>query len=130
MFYTQSEVCVLHRVRSPCFILTGWCLIRHLNPQNKNPQRIKKSDKEYINKSDYSSIEFPVTVKQISKIENQNSININVFGYEKMQLYPIYISKEKNDEMNLLLITEQKKPITMEKQQKRIRRREYRRIVG
>ena len=47
-----------------------------------------------------------------------------------MQLYPIYISKEKNDEMNLLLITEQKKPITMEKQQKRIRRREYRRIVG
>ena len=25
-----------------------------------------------------------------------------------MQPYPIYISKEKNDEMNLLLITEQK----------------------
>ena len=28
--------------------------------------------------------------------------------YEKMQPYPIYISKEKNDEMNLLLITGQK----------------------
>ena len=87
------------------------CMLCYLtsNPQNKNPQRIKKSDKQYINRLDYSRIEFPVTVKQVSKIENQNSININVFGYEKMQPYPIYISKEKNDEMNLLLITEQKK---------------------
>ena len=68
----------------------------------------KKSDKKYINRLGYSSIEFPATVKQINKIENQNSIIINVFGYEKMQPYPIYISIEKNDEMNLLLITEQK----------------------
>ena len=119
MFYTQAGVCVLHRVRSPCFILTGWCLITHLNPQNKNSQRIKKSDKQYINRLDYSSIEFPVIVKQMNKIENQKSININVFGYEKMQPYPIYISKEKNDEMNLLLITEQKKNVS---QWKSIRR--------
>ena len=61
-----------------------WCHIRHLNPQTKNPQRIKKSDKQYNNSLHYSSTEFPVTIKQINKIENQNSININVFGYEKM----------------------------------------------
>ena len=29
-----------------------WCHIRHLNPQEKYPQRIKKSDKEYIDKLD------------------------------------------------------------------------------
>ena len=58
-----------------------WCHIRHLNPKDTNPQRIKKSDKQYINKLDYSGIEFPVTVKQYNKIENQNKININVFGY-------------------------------------------------
>ena len=40
-----------------------WCHIRHLNPQDKDPQRIKKTDKQYIEKLDYSSIEFPVTVK-------------------------------------------------------------------
>ena len=40
-----------------------WCHIRHLNPQDKYPQRIKKSDKEYIDKLDYSEIEFPVTIK-------------------------------------------------------------------
>ena len=86
-----------------------WCHIRHLNPQNKDPQRIKKSDKEYVKNLDYSGIEFPVTTctKQYSKIEKQNEININVFGYEDKQSYPIYVSKEKYDnQMNLLLITE------------------------
>ena len=85
-----------------------WCHIRHLNPQRlKNPQIIKKTDKQYIEKLDYSSIEFPVTVKQINKIEKQNNICINLFGYEEKQKFPIFISKEKfTDHMELLLITE------------------------
>ena len=84
-----------------------WCHIRHLNPQDKDPQRIKKTDKQYIEKLGYSSIEFPVTVKQINKIEKQNNICINLFGYEEKQKFPIYISKEKyQDHMELLLITE------------------------
>ena len=84
-----------------------WCHIRHSNPQDKDPQRIKKTDKQYIEKLDYSSIEFPVTVKQINKIEKQNNIRINLFGYEEKQPFPIHISKEKyQDHMELLLITE------------------------
>ena len=84
-----------------------WCHIRHLNPQEKDPQRIKKTDKIFICQLDYSSIEFPVTVKQINKIEKQNNICINLFGYEEKQPFPIYISKEKFiDHMELLLITE------------------------
>ena len=86
-----------------------WCHIRHLNPQAKNPQRIKKVDREYIKNLNYSGIEFPVTIKQYNKIEKQNNININVFGYEEELRYPIYISKEKNEDvLNLLLITEEK----------------------
>ena len=84
-----------------------WCHIRHLNPQDKYPQRIKKSDKAFIENLNYSGIEFPVTTKQYNKIEKQNEININVFGYENKQKYPIYVSKEKYEDcMNLLLITE------------------------
>ena len=84
-----------------------WCHIRCLNSQDKNLQRIKKSDKEYIKKLDYSGIEFPVTTKQYNKIEKQNEININVFGYENKQPYPIHVSKEKyKKHMELLLITE------------------------
>ena len=87
-----------------------WCHIRCLNPQDKNPQRIKNSDKQYIQDLDYTGIEFPVTTKQYNKIEKQNEININVFGYENKQPYPIFVSKEKyNNQMNLLLITEDDK---------------------
>ena len=83
-----------------------WCHIRHLNPQEKYPQRIKKVDKPYVEKLDYSGVEFPVGVKHYSKIEKQNSININVFGYEDRQPYPIYVCKEKyEDHMELLLVT-------------------------
>ena len=84
-----------------------WCHIRHLNPQNKNPKRIKKTDKEFINELDYINVEFPVSVKDYCKIEQQNNININVFGYENTEPFPVYISKERyNDTMNLLLIGE------------------------
>ena len=38
-----------------------------------------------------------------------NNINISVFGYKKQEPYPVYISKEKfNDMLNLLLITKGK----------------------
>ena len=84
-----------------------WCHIRHLNPQDKDPQRIKKSDKQHVDKLNYTGIEFPVSTKQYNKIEKQNEININVFGYENKQPYLIYVSKEKyDDHMNLLYITE------------------------
>ena len=84
-----------------------WCHIRHLNPQDVHSERIKKSDKECIKNLDYSGIEFPVTTKQYNKIEKQNEININVFGYENKQPYPIYVSKEKyENHLELLLITE------------------------
>ena len=85
-----------------------WCHIRHLNPQSKDPQRIKKADEQYIDTLDYSNI--PVSQKQYNKIEKQNNIRINVFGYEEEQPFPIHISKEKfEDQMNLLLITKDEK---------------------
>ena len=87
-----------------------WCHIRHSNPQKKDPQRIKKEDKRLIGGLNYEGIEFPVSQKEYNKIETQNSIRINVFGYEKEQPFPIHISKEKfEDQMNLLLITEDEK---------------------
>ena len=59
-----------------------------------------------LKKLDYSGITFPVTIKQISQIERQNRININVFGYDKA-VYPIRISKEKyKDHLDLLYIEE------------------------
>ena len=84
-----------------------WCHIRLLNPQDSHSELIKRSDKHYLEKLDYSGIEFPIKINQYNKIEKQNEININVFGYENKQPYPIYVSKEKyKNHMELLLITE------------------------
>lgn len=64
--------------------------------------------KTLVNTLVYSKSEFSVNIKQYNQIEKQN--NINVFGYEKKQPFPIYISKEKsNDHWNLILINDDKK---------------------
>ena len=89
-----------------------WCHIRLLNPQTKYPERIKKEDKKMINELNYDGINFPLSQKHYNKVEKQNSIRINVFGYEHGQPFPIHISKETfKDQMNLLLITEEEKNV-------------------
>lgn len=55
-----------------------WCHIRYLNPQDKNPHRIKKGDREYIRNLNYSGIELPITINQINKIEKRNDITNSV----------------------------------------------------
>ena len=68
------------------------------------------SDKEFVQKLDYSGITFPVEIKNVGKIEKKNSINISIFGYESKSLYPIRISEEKYDhQMELLYIQEKEK---------------------
>ena len=87
-----------------------WCHIRHLNPQEKDPQRIKKEDKKMINELNFDGINFPLSQKHYNKVEKQNSIRINVFDNENGQPFPIHISKETfEDQMNLLLITKDEK---------------------
>jgi len=85
-----------------------WCHLRYLHPTTSHPERISKKLK--IKDVNYAGVEFPVSLKHYHKIEKQNSISINVFGYVDKQPYPIYISKEKNDNhMDLLLISKKEK---------------------
>ena len=89
---------------SECF---RWCHNRHLNPQEKHTERIKKEDKKYVKKLDYTGVTFPVQIKDIPKIEKQNEFNVNVFGYEKKQPYLLHIFSEKyRKQLNILLITD------------------------
>ena len=74
-----------------------WCHIRHLNPQKKDTQRVKKIDMEFLPKLDYTDVKLPVSVKHYCKVEKQNNINVNVFSYEDKTPFPIYISKEKHE---------------------------------
>ena len=93
----------LQNTDNKCFL---WCHVRHLNPQKVHPERVKLSDKNFAPTLDYSGISFPVQIKDVGKIEKQNSVNINIFGYESETLYPIRVSEEKyDDHMELLYIT-------------------------
>ena len=81
-----------------------WCHVKHLNFTDKNPQRITKKDREFVNELNYEGIDFPVSKKDYSKIELQDKIGINVFCYENKVVYPVYLSN-KSDCMDLLLIS-------------------------
>ena len=69
------------------------CHIQRLNPQERDPQWI---DRKIVEELNYQGIEFPVCAKYYTKVEVQNSINVNVFGYEDKQFYPIFVSKGNN----------------------------------
>ena len=66
-----------------------WCVLRALNPKDKDPQRIT----DLINKKDtlnMEGIEYPVSLKDLNKFEKQNpTISITVFGYEGKSVYPL-----------------------------------------
>ena len=52
---------------------------------------------------------FPLDINDHEKIEGRFQMQVNIFGYEN-KVYPLYISKESDDQtLNLLLITEQGK---------------------
>ena len=70
-----------------------WNLVRHRNPQKRNPQKITTSDYEFIKKLDLSGITFPITINQIPLIEKQNNITINLFGYEEKKYFQFMSQK-------------------------------------
>ena len=51
-----------------------WCLIRYLNPADRNPARITKANKEFTKKLDFKNIKFPVKIRDIHKIEKKKRI--------------------------------------------------------
>ena len=87
-----------------------WCVVRALNPVDKNPNRITKELIEQAKSLNCNGLKFPVDLKQIKIFENNNpSISINVFGYEE-EVYPLKISKDKKIiNIDLLLISDEKK---------------------
>ena len=90
-----------------------WCNVKHINPSEEHPERIKKIDKKIDEKLDYDRTEFPVNsfpVNNFDNIEVKNKICINVFGYENGLVFQIYVFNQKfEDSMDLLLLTDDDK---------------------
>ena len=85
-----------------CFL---WCVLRALNLREKNSERIDKKLKEKENTLNMEGIEYPVSLKDIDKFENQNpSIFITVLGYNKKSVYTLRNSNNTNREHNVILL--------------------------
>ena len=92
-----------------CFM---WSVLAALHPtqgQHGNPNRVFNYTK-YMDELDFSDIPFPVRVSDVPKFEMKNGLSVNVFGYEKSEVYPIHLTKERDvRHVNLLVITKDDK---------------------
>ena len=79
------------------------CHVRFIDPQTKNPKRIKKQDKKVAETIDYRGINFPVKARDYELVEE------SAFGYEN-KVFTLYVSKKCNEqELNVLLISNEEK---------------------
>ena len=89
-----------------CFL---WCVLRALNPKDKNAERIDKDLKSKEHTLNMEGIAYPVDFKGVDRFEKQNpNISISILGYSKDErIYPLKISKkevERKHNIVLLLI--------------------------
>lgn len=86
-----------------------WCVTRALNPVEKNAERISKVLRQQSLKLNWEGLKFPMELKQISRFETLNKVNVNVFGFEGV-VYPLRLSDFNHEVcVNLLLINEDEK---------------------
>ena len=103
LYMKKAIINVKNENDNECF---KWAVTSAVFPQKKNAERLSKQMKKDSEKFDWTGIEFPVSLKQIDKFENQNNYAINVFGYERV-VYPLRISKKNEQVINLLLIADE-----------------------
>ena len=88
-----------------------WCHLAKVYSDKVKSNRERISHyKKYVDTLNYDGIEFPISIKQIPKIEDQNNISINVIGYENKNRFPLYVSQKVTETiLDLLLIWEEEK---------------------
>ena len=86
-----------------CFM---WCVLRALNPKDKNPQRIDKDLKSKQDTINMKGIQYPVDFRGIDRFESQNpEISITILGYNKDErVYPLKISKHTGTKHDIVLL--------------------------
>ena len=86
-----------------------WSILAGLHPvdRRKKPHELRhyRKHKDELKMQDVS---FPTPISDIAKIERQNNISINVFGFhQKNDIYPLHRTADmKERHVNLLLITD------------------------
>jgi hypothetical protein len=88
-----------------CFM---WSVLAALHLAQRDAERTWKY-KDHVSTLNFSGISFPVKLVDIPKFEKQNEISVNVFGYEKSEVFPIHVTRNRYDRhVNLLMISDHK----------------------
>lgn len=81
-----------------------WAVLSMLHPAERDAERVSHYI-DHVEKYDWSMVKFPATIKDIAKFEKANSININVFILQGVEVQPLQITENKfSKEVDLLLI--------------------------
>ena len=86
-----------------CFM---WCVLRALNPKDKNAERIDNDLKSKVDILNMEGIQYPVSFRGIDRFEQLNpEISISVLGYNKEEkVYPLKVSKYTGCKHDIVLL--------------------------
>ena len=86
-----------------CFM---WCVLRALNPKDKNAERVDKDLKSKEDTLNMKGMRYPVNFRDIDRFESQNpEISITILGYNKDErVYPLKISRYIGCEHDIVLL--------------------------
>ena len=86
-----------------CFM---WCVLRALNPKDKNAERIDNDLKNKVDTLNMEGIQYPVSFRGIDRFEHLNpEISISVLGYnEDDKVYPLKVSKYTGCKHDIVLL--------------------------
>ena len=86
-----------------------WAVTSAVFQRKKNGHRLDAEMRRNAALLDWSDIDFPTTLQQISRFEKQNPYSINVYGWTGTSVYPLRISGHDNEQCINLLLLENKK---------------------
>jgi hypothetical protein len=68
-----------------------WSVLAALYPVQRDGERVWKC-KGHDSDLNFKDISIPVKMDDIPKFEKQNDMSINIFGYEKNEIFPVRIA--------------------------------------
>ena len=102
----KAAIINMENTGNRCFL---WCVLRALNPKKKNQQILDEKLKGKENTLNMEGIEYPLSLKDLNKFENQNpTISITVLGYEGKSVYPLRNSDCTDRGHNIILMLTEK----------------------
>ena len=84
-----------------CFV---WAILGHFHKVRERPDQVEHYF-AYEKELDMKGISFPVSLSKINQFERQNdSISVNVFGFESGEIFPLKITKQKGRKHHINLL--------------------------